>query len=389
MAAEDDFLPAAGLVALGMLLPIPIVVAGRRVLPLYLSGTSLTVLVAATFGLLAWTVLERTGLDRPSLAVAAVVVPGSSIFLVPLVVFIIGAESSVRRHLLWDVPDLFVYAGAFAAAGLGAVALSWAAHRWQQRSARSLAPRRVVVAVWLLLVASVVVGAGAIHLAAADTTVGSATPGLADGRDPALVTRLDGAPAELRLTVTAPDGTRVVRRVRPSAFAEGGVTVAIPVVDDPTPPPGRLPVAVGTYRVRVVSPIGVTLDTARFTLEERPRIAIVAAEAVTSPADWSHPGLATPTVLPDRRVYVGVLVGQEGGAFPTRPRVTVLAGDRTIGRAEPLVTPTFPGRLIVPLTDPVVEDVRAAHGGTVRVRVGPEEDPIAVTTLTLPPTDAG
>lgn len=389
MVERDDFLPAAGLVGVGMLLPVPIATVGGGLLPLYLSGSAFTALVAVGFGLLSWTVVEWTGLDRPSLGVAAVVVPGLSIFVVPLVVFILGADGGVRRYLFWDFPGLFAYAGAFATAGLGAVALSWAARRWHDRSPRSPSPRTVVVAVWLLLGSAVVVGAGASHLAAADTTIGSATPGLADGRDPALVTRLEDGPAELRLVVTAPDGTQVVRRVPPTAFADGGATVATPVVAEATPPPGRLPTTVGTYRVRVTSPIGLTVDTAEITVEERPRVTLLAADAVASQADWSHPGLSTPTALPDRRIYVGVLVGQTGGAFPTRPPVRVLAGDRTIGYAGPLVAPTHPGRLIVPLPEPVVEDVRSAHGGTIRVRVGPEDDPAAVTTLTLPPANTG
>lgn len=393
---DEDFPMAFGLLIAGMSIPALVVGAGRSLLELYVSSLQFVVIAAFAFGLLAWILIERLDIDRTSFGLVAVAWPWPVLF-VALMGFLLlhrgqqiprGPVADVFRFLIGDVEGFFLYGGLFALAGLGAVGVSKVVEAHAELDDRVPDGRVLATGLGLAIVAVVVIGLGA-NLAAANTaSVTAIEPGVDHHERPTLEVILDGAPAELRLTAVAPDGSSVTQRLARADGRATPVRLAIPVQPEDPPSHGTLPVQAGTYRVRLTALSGVTVDTATFTAASGTNVSLVGAEVASGPPAWEDP--------PDRVVgtarydtNVGVLV-ENGGTFHTPVSIAVGTPDepRQVGVRD--LTPAPGERLGVVLSIPAdeAELIRSESGGiaTVGVYVGdPYGDPVATVEVELPP----
>jgi hypothetical protein len=157
---NEDFPEAVALFLAGMAVPVAVAAPAHDLLALYLSGTAYTVLAAAAFAVLAWTVLETFDLDRPNFAVASVVGP----FLCFVTIVAYGIATSGYADLfeyLFHDNGYITYPAAFGAAGLLAVVVSRQYRNVATGHDRLPPARTVAAALGVLAVALLVVVLGA------------------------------------------------------------------------------------------------------------------------------------------------------------------------------------------------------------------------------------
>lgn len=393
---DEDFPIAFAVLVAGMLVPALVVAAGLELLELYVSSLEFVVIAAVAFGLLAWILIERRDIDRTSFGLVAVVWPWPVLFA-SLFGFLLlhrgqqiprGPVADVFRFLIGGVEGFFRYGALFALAGVAAVGVSRAVEARGGQADRVPDGRVLATGLGLAIVAVVVLAVG-VNLAAANAaSVTALEPGVDTYERPTLEVTLDGAPAELRLTAIAPDGTSVTRRLTRADAREQSVHVAIPVQPDGSPSHGRLSALAGTYRVRVVALSGVTVDTATFTAASGTDVSLLGAQVASRAPTWDDP--------PDRVVgtarddtTVGVLVGN-GGSFHTPVSIAVGTPDAPRQVAVRDLSPAPGERLGVVVSVPahVVESIRSESGGTATVGVyvgDPYGDPVATVEVELPP----
>lgn len=387
MSEDDDFLAAAGLVGVGMLVPVLVVAVSHDLLSLYLPVEAFVAVVGVCFTLVAWTALDLADLDRVSLIAAAIVLPALSIFLVPTVVIIGGVDADFRRYLFWDFPGLFTYGGTFTLAALAGATLS---SRLERLRASENPPewlparRRAIALVWGVLLVGVVLLGGANHVAASSARVATLEPGVTEHRYPALEATIDGGPAELRVTAEAPDGTQVTRRLSRDAFEGGTATLSVRVEPDGSVSRGRLPVTTGTYRVEVETLSGVTVDVATFTVDDEPMTTIASVTTGNDPDDFEDPAFGELDRLPERPIAVGVVVTQSDGTFGTRSTVWLRAGDDSIARGSLYLSPGERGGVVFPIRASVLETLHERHDGVVTVELKRDDETVASEAVVLP-----
>lgn len=387
--ASEDLGRAAAVFAVGMALPVLVVLAAPRPLALYLDGAGFTALAALAFGLVLWVVVEARDVDRVDVAVAAVLAPAVGFVaalcgLVTLSVAIegygLGPWEPAVDYLAPTIGHLFGYVLAFAFAGFGALG----AGRWVRRRS-DLSPGRAATGTLAAVVVALALAGGVNALAATGASVASVEPGAVEyGSEPALNVTVAGPAAELRVVAVAPDGSRVTDRLSRRAMRGDGGTAALRVRFDDTPPPGYLPAQAGTYRVRLETLTGVTVDTATFTVERDPGVAITETVATRGNLSWNV--TPRPPRAGDGEVVVGVAVEHRGPFRGTAAVALALPGD---GRGSGLLflAPGERRRVAFALSNETVRRVRAERDGVVRVRVteGAARGPTGNATVRLPP----
>ncbi|MFB6361165.1 MAG: hypothetical protein ABEH59_07560 [Halobacteriales archaeon] len=264
---HDEDLPV-GLAALlaGMGVPALLLAGAYDVITLYLGPLEFVLGAAAAFWLLAWVLIEHLEIDRTSFAMVGIAWPWPVLFAA-LIGFLLahhderypgGPLAEVFSFRIGDAEGFFLYGTLVALAAIGAVAASKAVESPTTHDARLPDGRVLATGLGLLVVAAVLIGAGANVAAANAAAVTGAEPALDRHEQPALNVTLEGPAAELRLDVTAPDGSSLTRRVTRAEMRHAPVQVAVPIEPEHRSGSGSLPVLAGRYRVRVTAVSGVT-----------------------------------------------------------------------------------------------------------------------------------
>lgn len=389
---DEDFPVAFAILVAGMVAPAFVVAAGRQLLTLYVNSLQFVTVAAVVFGLIAWILIERLELDRTTFSLVAIAIPWPVLFTA-LIGFLLlhrgqqipqGLLADVFRFLIGDVEGFFAYGALFTIAGVGAAGVSRLVEARAEYDGRLVA-----TGVGLVVVLVVVLTLGA-NLAIADSvTITSVEPELDTYERPTLEVTLDGVPAELRLTAVAPDDTSVTKRLTRAEMRGTPVRIAVPIQPDRPPSHGTLPALAGTYRVRVVSLAGVTVDTATFTATSGTNVSLLDTQVGKGTPTWRAP--------PDREIdaarhdtTVGVLV-ENGGSFYTQISVAVGTPD-DVRRTTIRDVTAAPGErlgIVLSVSPETVEAIRAETGGTATIGVyvgDPYGDPVAAVTVELPST---
>ena len=374
-------MPLAAVFLGGMAVPIAIAILAHGVLELYLTGLQFGAVAAAGFALVAWWILARRGFDHLEFALAAVVVPLLGLIGLFFVAVAVGSDLGGFGYLLWDVEGLFAYVGFFVVAGIAAVALQRGARRLRTR--HPAVPTPATLATGALVLVAVVVLAGGVlaHASASSATVATVEPGVDEyGMSPTLNVTIAGGPAEARLTVTGPDGAAYTRRIPPATLRSDPATVPVSFFRLGTDIPA------GTYRVELTSIVGLTVDTATYTLERGPTPALrgVRTAGAGEPLELDLPANATvyrPSPGPtDGQARVGAILANEGdvlGEFD----ISVYAGDRRVEiRGIPVDAGEVAGNVLA-IDDQELRRIHRETNGrvTVEISYGEKRDRRAVT----------
>ncbi|MEF8854768.1 MAG: hypothetical protein V5A24_04670 [Haloarculaceae archaeon] len=370
MPADSLFPRLAALFVAGVWLPVVVAELTHDVLSMYMSGVAFTLVVAVAFALVAWLVFGVWDVDRVDFLIASIVMPWLAALALFLAALVVGRHLHLGglRYLGFSIEDLFVYAGSFTLAGIVAVGIHRQVATLADRYAPVPGPRRVAQVVVVLAVVAVVGLGGLATVTATSATISSAQPGVAGGLTPTLNVSIDSPPTELRLTVTAPDGTSTTTRV-PQSSLEGGDTT-VPVAF------GRVggDVRPGTYHVGLVAVSGLRVDETTYEVATAPspRIRAVVTAGPGEPLALDLPSGARvyrPSPGPvDDRTRVGVVIenlGDVAARVDTRVR---LADDRVAAR-EILVGPGQRSGNVIDIAPEDVERIREQLNGTVTVEV--------------------
>lgn len=394
---HDEDLPVGLAVLLaGMIVPALVLAVAQDVITLYVGPVEFVLVAAAAFWLLAWVLIESLEMDRTSFAMVGVAWPWPVLYAALIGFLLLHRDEQVPQGPLADVfgfliggaESFFLYGALFALATIGAVGASKAVESRTAHDAHVPDGRVIATGLALLVVAAVVIAAGANFAAANAAAVTAAEPALDRHEQPALNVTLDGAPAELRLVVTAPDGSSVTRRLTRTEMRQAPLQVAVPIEPDHQSGSESLPALAGQYRVRVAAVSGVTVETATFTASSGPAVTLRNTQVSSGTISWTDP--------PDRIVgstrhdtTVGVLI-ENAGAFHTVVSITVDTPEdpRQVVFSN---VPTKPGEqlgAVISVPDHVVGAIQAETGGTATVGLyldDPFDDQIATVEIELPP----
>lgn len=394
---HDEDLPVGLAILLtGMIVPALVLAVAQDIVTLYVGPLEFVLIAAAAFWLLAWVLIEYLKIDRTSFALVGVAWPWPVLFAA-LIGFLLlhrdeqvpqGPLADVFRFLIGGAESFFLYGALFALAAIGAVAASKAVESRAAQDARVPDGRVLATGLALLVVAAVVIAAG-LNFAAANAAAVTATePALDRHEQPALNVTLEGPPAELRLDVTAPDGSSVTRRLSRADMRHAPLQVAVPIEPDQQLGSESLPALAGQYRVRVAALSGVTVETATFTATSGPSVSLRDTQVSSGTITWTDP--------PDRVVgstrhdtSVGVLI-ENAGAFHTIVSITVGTPEdrRQVVFSNVATAPGEQLGAVISVPDHVVAAIQAETGGTATVGLyldDPFDDPIATVEIELPP----
>ena len=377
---------AAGLVLAGALLPAIVGVLLFDLLSLYLTGLAGPAIAAGAFGFCLWLVVEWRDLDRPNVAVASVLVPAGLFALFPVLgagLYAVGLGDSLPDSLrTLRFGAVFAYLAGFALAGLAAVGFSTFLHRRESTPT----PRRVATVAAVAVTVAGVLLLGVNFAAASSATVTDVGAGLAPVSDPALNVTVEGASAEMRVTVVGPTGASVTERVSRGDVNDGRTTVSARLWNDPPPPDGYLAKTNGTYRVRVTTLAGVTVDRATFEADPGATLRVVETDSARGELDWDRedPGA-------EHEVRVGVALTNDG-AFHTSAvaSVAVPGEDRDPRSGTYYFDPGETEAMVVGIPGAAVERLRAEGRETVTVTVWQSrhrDRVLATVEVPLPPPE--
>lgn len=370
--------PAVALALLGTLVPVVVAGVGLDLLELYLDGRGYVATAVLAYGLVAWGVVTTRDLDDVNVVVASVVVPAPTVFALVVGASLLEDGTGMLRYLVPDVGALFALAAGYALAGVAAV---WARRRVERvvAESRSLSSLDTVVrAVAAVVVLAVVVAAGANYVAAEAATVASISPADEVPGRPAFAVTLDDGAADVRVTVTAPDGTRHTTRVARGDFRNRTATTVVEAA-----PTGSAPEP-GTYRVRVESAAGVTVDRRRFRVDRVADLTLVNVTAGCSatPIPERYDGV---TLGHERRgTWVAVEVHRSAGTFEPSGSLRVLvAGEWYIGpRVDAADRDDRP--MVYWFPADVVRRVHERADGVVAIQVQTYGEPTGQRSVRLP-----
>lgn len=371
---NEDLPAAVAILLVGMFVPALVATVARDLLSMYLTVRQFVLVFAVAFGVVSWLLIELLEIDRTTFFLASIVVPWPVLLASLFGVLLLnqgeqiprGPVADVFRYLIGDVGSFLGYGAMFMLVGVGAVGVSKKFHELSERNERVPEARVVFAGVGLAVVLVVVLAVGMNLVAASAASVSALESGIEDHRSPALIATVEGSPAELRVTTVAPDGTSVTKRLSRVDMRGGTGTAAFRVRADDSPPPRVLPVQSGTYRVRVTSLSGVTVDTAEFTAEEGSAVSITDTETASGTLSWDDP--------PERIVEkggadtkVGIVVENEG-TFQSVVSVGLFAPDYRSFH-EVFLTPGERTGVVFSIPDDTVEMIRTEGDGVVTVRV--------------------
>ena len=390
MKTTDDRIPISVILTACAVLPVLGAALAHETLALYLSGRQYTYLCGAGVCLAAWLALAIRDLERVRFVTASVAVPWTvAVFflLLPLPFRTPRALSYVfdRSPGPFDyVAGVAEYAAVVMGAGLLAVGLQRGAERvvdWQQRDR---GPGVVPVVVTALVAVGLLVGGGLTTVAASGASVSdveTAAVGTGSTHTPGLVVTVDGERAPLHVSVTDPNGSTTVRRVDGEELRDGAATVG----DrhgwfDP-------PLRTGEYEIALLTPTGVTVDTATYTIErgatasfERSDVA-PAGEAVELGAS-SRRSCCEPDG--DDRTRVVAVVANDGDATGQFGAVLRTPDGERLNAEFLTLEPGERGGIVVGLENETVRTVHEESDGQVVVEVVDDGTVVATETVSLP-----
>ena len=390
IATEHEFPSIAGFFFAGMLGPFVVAATAHETLSLYVSGGQFLGLSAAVFSLVVWVLLARFDLDRVNVVFASIALPW--FFSLALLQLGLVFGTTEAHYLLEDFNDLLAYAGAFMLAGIAAVALQRGAERLSGTYDWLPAPGTLaVVVVAAVVVAPVVVGGAVAHLTAASASVSHVEQVTLYPVEPGLNVTVEGDQTELRLTVTAPDGSSTTQRLSYGDMADGEETVPIDFREFDSARPQA-----GTYHIEVAAISGLTVETASYEIERTATPTLVAVETAQpgEELNLSHPSAPEEYRFDAHsETRVGVLL-ENRGDVADRFYVRLVADDEQLNSGSRFLEPGQHGATVVPLSEEDVERIEQA-GGTVTVEAvygeiplsGENIEHVARTEIALP--DAG
>ena len=368
-------------IAIGMLLPLVAALAFHEVLSLYLTGRTFTYVVGAAFALVAWACMTALDLDQVDAAVWSVILPWVVAFGA-LMLLLLAGQPDGFTYLFGDAGDAGRYAGAYMIAGLAAVAGARGLDRLSADVAWLPQPRSIALGVLVVAALGVVVFAGSLQVSASSASVADVQPGVSGYYDSSLNVTIEDGHETVRLRVTSPDGETY--RTRVTGSDGRGETATVPVEFRHL---GRHPTA-GRYQVELTSVLGVTVDSATYTVEKPPSPAIVAVEtagpgegldlATSSLSSELRPS-AGPTHPATRVAIVFENRGDAGEVFRSR---LVIDGEPTRGR-DVFAGPGERAANVVALSDEDVERIHETTEGTVTVEVRYRDD-VVTREIQLP-----
>lgn len=175
-------------------------------------------------------------------------------------------------------------------------------------------------------------------------------------------------------------------RLPRSEMRGGSGTAAVRVWFDDTPPSGMLPVQAGSYRIRLESLAGVTVDTARFMTDRGRAIAITETVATRGSLSWD----VTPRPPRDGEAAVTIGIALENrGRFLSPADVTLaIPGDNRTTRMR-FLAPGERVRVAFALSKETVRRIRARGNGVVRLYVNDDAGTGSAgnATVRLPPPE--
>ncbi|MFC4245430.1 hypothetical protein ACFOZ7_00175 [Natribaculum luteum] len=394
MRTDEDFPAVAAIFVVGMALPIAVALAIHDVLALYLTGRQFASLGAAAFALLTWVLLEAREIDRANFLVASLVLPWIGAVGVVFVGFTVGQHPGGFRYLFGEFEDLGAYAALYTIGGVVAVALLRGVERFTRRDGWRPAPLTVAVGLVAVLVLGSAVGGAYVTIAASSASISDVEADVIDRRSSyetdgtGLVVVVEGEPTELRLTVTAPDGTTAVERLTDEDLRDGTATVEL---ED-----WRFdaPLRAGTYEVELSALTGVTVDRTTYTIETEPTPSLRQVEVVPPNGE---PTIDVPTDATGResgtesQVRIVTVIANEGDA-PSEFATRLVAGDGEFVTVEAIVIePGRSGVTVVGLSDEDVERVHRESDGELEVEVIFDGEVVTTERVMLPApeTDSG
>lgn len=210
----------------------------ERFVRMYAAVGGLVATVAVAYGLVARLLVEPEAMDPTSFLLVSLVWPWALLIGLLFALLLLnqgeqipeGPVAEVYRLLARSWPgQFFGYGAVFAAAGVAAIGVSRRYRRLASRDGRLPEAPRVVVGIGLLAASLLVVIGGLNAVAATAASVSAMEPGTQSFDDPTFNVTVDGPVAELRLTASAPDGTRVTQRLSRRDMRGRVGTAAFPI----------------------------------------------------------------------------------------------------------------------------------------------------------------
>ena len=386
MRTTEDSLPLAAAFVIGMAVPVGVALLAHEVLALYLTGRELTSLLAGTFALAFWALLSVFDLDRVNALFTAIVLPWIGLVaLLFVLVTVAPDQGSGLGYLFLDVEDLSAYAGAFTIAGVAAVALEWAITHHFETHAHVPDSRTLAVASLALVVLTVLAVGGVAHLGTTSASVSSLEPGTDRFGDPALNATVEGEPTELRVVITAPDGSTDTERIARSDWEDGRVTTTVPFyLLGASHPPTEAPES-GTYSVELRMASGITVDSERTTIETDDSLSVLGTETAV-PGEGLDLGLADEAPVshsqPGERWQVGVVL-ENTGDVPGEFWARLLVENDEVTADGVSLEPGEAGAVVLRFSEAEADRIHDEHDGVVTVEVG-YGDELVTEDLALP-----
>lgn len=389
---DEDFPAALAILLAGMLAPALVAAIARDFMSMYVTAREFVLVFAVGYGIVAWGLIERLDLDRTSFLLVSIVGPWpvllASLFGVLLLnegeQIATGPVADVFRYLTGSsVASFFGYGALFTLAGAGAVALSKQFDELAARRGRIPDARVVFAGIGLAVVLVVLLAGGANHVAASSASISSVEPGVQPYQDPSINVTVAGRPAELRVTAIGPDGTSVTKRLSRGDMRAGTETVAFRVRLDDKLPPDVLPVESGTYRVKVTTLAGVSVDTAEYHLERAPTPSLSNVIVSSDGIDRDELPQHTVELAPTRPTSVGIEVGNPS-EFPAAVTVSIHAPDTYAHSFDILVRPGERAGVVFSIPDDAVAAIHDEHGGVVTVELTQDGRTVAARSVELP-----
>ena len=394
MRTSEDSLPLAVAFVIGMTVPVGLALLAHDVLSLYLTGREFTALVASGFALALWALVSVFDLDRVNALATAVILPWivfAGLFLALLALAAGeppgGSVDTALRFLFPDVADLGVYTVAFTLAGVAAYGVDRVVSTRSREVSWTPASRTLAVASLAVVVLAVLAVVGFAHLGAGSASVAEVEPGTDRSGDPVLNTTVEGEPTELRVVITAPDGSTETERIARSDWEDGRVTTTVPFYllgasHPPTEPPES-----GTYSVELRTVSGITVEDEVTAIETGDSLSVLGTETAV-PGEGLDLGLADEAPVshsqPGERWQVGVVLentGDVSGEFWAR----LLADDDEITAHGVSLAPGESGAVVLRFSEEDAERIHEEHDGVVTVEVG-YGDELVTEELVLPDT---
>lgn len=395
--AGGDF-PLIGTVfVLGMGIPFVTAIWGYSVLSLYVSPRQIAILAATMFALVWWIILATREPDHVECVTASLVLPW---IIVPVLFFVSVAlqdGGAGAEQIFVDLGDLGTYGAAYMVAGVGAVALQRGVERLVDASDQHPAPQTIAVGVLAVVVLVIVTGGVYATATASSASVSDVESDFilkhsTDVRDrttgvPGLTVTVDSPETELRLTVTAPDGTSTTERLTPDRAADGPVTVEFEAWRFE---PNARSLQTGTYEVTLSALTGVTVDSTEYTIESGPQASPVQIDVVQpgTELELEYPGDAIVRDASDRtELRIGTVVTNDGdapGTFGTRIKTVdgefVTIRDVILESGETAVT-------VITLSEETLEELPTEGTDELVVELLVDRESVMTEPITLPDAD--